>query len=246
MAAHKHPVPSRWRRAYACWKELTIEQKLGVASLPFIVLTFVAAALVVPEVRGWIHLKREAQVEAPVQSTPKPPTDLKNPEIGNQPPERPQYRIVPLPNAISPDETARPLMTFQPEKKPGVRQSVGVETALPGINGPSHKGSSQLASTKGMNDEIFVSADAAANYLIRRVDPTYPPVARQAGIQGKVVLRVRIAKDGTVEGVEIKSGNPLLGQAAQDAVKQWRYQPFKMGGEAVNAQTTTTLDFSIK
>ena len=73
--------------------------------------------------------------------------------------------------------------------------------------------------------------------------PVYPPLARQARIQGKVVLHAIIDKDGRVSQLEVVSGHPLLVQAALDAVKQWRYQPTMLNGEPVEVDTTITVNF---
>lgn len=61
--------------------------------------------------------------------------------------------------------------------------------------------------------------------LIKRVVPVYPVEAKKAGIQGMVVLRVTIEKDGSVSNLKVVRGNPELAKAALDAVRQWRYAP---------------------
>ena len=61
--------------------------------------------------------------------------------------------------------------------------------------------------------------------LIRRVQPTYPALARQGRIQGSVVLSAVISRDGMIERLQVLNGQPLLEQAAIEAVRQWRYRP---------------------
>jgi TonB family protein len=75
--------------------------------------------------------------------------------------------------------------------------------------------------------------------------PVYPPLARQARIQGEVVLDADIAKDGTIETLRAISGHPLLVPAAVEAVKQWRYKPYKQNGAAVAVNTQITLEFTL-
>lgn len=75
--------------------------------------------------------------------------------------------------------------------------------------------------------------------------PVYPPLARQARIQGTVVLRAIIAKDGSVENLELVSGHPMLVNAAMDAVMQWQYKPYVLNGAAVEVQTTINVNFSL-
>jgi protein TonB len=80
-------------------------------------------------------------------------------------------------------------------------------------------------------------------YLINRVDPVYPRVAVTAGIQGQVKLHAVIARNGKIESLELISGHPLLVQAALDAVRQWRYRPYYLNGEAVEVETFITVNF---
>jgi periplasmic protein TonB len=80
-------------------------------------------------------------------------------------------------------------------------------------------------------------------HLVHRVEPIYPSVARQAGIQGAVVLRAIISKEGTIEDLRVLSGHPLLAPAALDAVRQWRYRPYLLNGEPVEVETQVTVNF---
>src|ERR1700679_49567 len=73
---------------------------------------------------------------------------------------------------------------------------------------------------------VRVSSGVSTGLLVRKVTPTYPPLARQARIQGTVVLRAVISKDGSIEGLTLVSGHPMLAPAAIEAVKQWKSNPF--------------------
>ena len=81
---------------------------------------------------------------------------------------------------------------------------------------------------------------------VKEVKPVYPDIARQAGIEGIVSMRVVINKDGAVEKVEVQSGEQALQQAAITAVRQWRYQPFLLDGNAVPVVTIVNLKFQIQ
>ena len=81
--------------------------------------------------------------------------------------------------------------------------------------------------------------------VLHRVEPGYPESARQMQLQGPVVLDVRIGVDGSVQDMALVSGQPLLVQAAKDAVKQWRYQPTLLNGEPVEVDTTIDVIFSL-
>jgi periplasmic protein TonB len=79
--------------------------------------------------------------------------------------------------------------------------------------------------------------------LIQRVQPVYPLLARQARIQGTVVLRAVISREGRIEKLQVASGHPLLVQAAMDAVRQWRYRPYVLNNEPVEVDTQVTVNF---
>lgn len=81
--------------------------------------------------------------------------------------------------------------------------------------------------------------------LIHRVQPVYPPLARQARIQGTVVLRAIISRDGRIDNLQLLSGHPMLAPAAIEAVKQWRYQPYILNDQPVEVETQVTVNFSL-
>jgi len=81
--------------------------------------------------------------------------------------------------------------------------------------------------------------------LLRRVNPTYPPLARTARIQGKVLLQAQISKSGDIQNLQVISGHPMLIQSALDAVKQWKYRPYLLNGEAVEVDTTIEVNFTL-
>ncbi len=79
--------------------------------------------------------------------------------------------------------------------------------------------------------------------LIHRVQPEYPPLARAARIQGQVVLQALISKEGTIEHLRVLTGHPMLVQAAEAAVSQWRYRPYYLNHEPVEVETQITVNF---
>lgn len=90
-----------------------------------------------------------------------------------------------------------------------------------------------------------VSSGVATGLLIHKVQPSYPPIAKSARIQGSVVLKAVISKTGTIENLQVESGHPMLTQAALDAVRQWRYKPYFLNGEPVEVETQITVNFSL-
>jgi protein TonB len=114
----------------------------------------------------------------------------------------------------------------------GVLGSVisGVPTAVPKVATPQR---------------VRVSAGVQQGLLIHKVTPNYPPLAKQARIQGTVILQALIGKDGSIQNLHVVSGHPMLTGSALDAVKQWRYKPYFLNGEPVEVETTVNVNFSL-
>jgi protein TonB len=92
---------------------------------------------------------------------------------------------------------------------------------------------------------IRVSSGVSTGLLIRKVQPAYPPLARQARIQGTVILQAQISKDGNVENLQLVSGHPMLAPAAIEAVKQWKYKPYLLNGEPTPVDTQIQVNFTL-
>jgi protein TonB len=92
---------------------------------------------------------------------------------------------------------------------------------------------------------IKQGGNVTAASIVTQTRPVYPPLARQARIQGTVTLHAIIDKDGRVAQLEVVSGHPLLVQAALDAVKQWRYKPTLLNGDPVEVDTTIQVTFTM-
>jgi TonB family protein len=81
--------------------------------------------------------------------------------------------------------------------------------------------------------------------LTRRVEPVFPPLARQIRKSGKVELHAVIATDGTIQSLEVVSGDPMFLQSAIDAVRQWRYQPTLLNRQPVEVDTFITVIYTL-
>src|SRR5262249_51084867 len=93
------------------------------------------------------------------------------------------------------------------------------------------------------SDLIEVPEDFADDQIVHRVHPAYPKQARARKLHGTVVLEAVVSKRGKVDSLQLVSGDPVLAQAAADAVKQWRYKPYMHNGETTDFQTRVTVDF---
>ena len=92
---------------------------------------------------------------------------------------------------------------------------------------------------------VRVGGDVQEGKAIHRPSPVYPPLARQARIQGTVVLEAIITKSGTIESLKVVEGHPMLVSAALEAVRQWRYRPTLLNGEPVEVATTIDVSFTL-
>jgi len=97
--------------------------------------------------------------------------------------------------------------------------------------------------TAWLTDRVIIPESQLRARLARRVDPVYPQKAREMGLAGPVRLRLAIARDGSVEDVKVISGDPVLAEAATDAVRQWRYRPTVVNGRQVTVLTVLTVTF---
>lgn len=146
-------------------------------------------------------------------------------------------------------------MIQEDEAPPPVTATAGVVGGVPGgVPGGSMGGVlGSIASAGAVTNlpkiatpqRVRVSSGVQSGLLVRKVQPTYPPLARQARIQGTVVLQAQISKTGEIENLQLVSGHPMLAPAAIEAVKQWKYKPYLLNGEPVSVETTVQVNFSL-
>lgn len=92
---------------------------------------------------------------------------------------------------------------------------------------------------------IPVGGDVQAAKLIKKVLPVYPALAKTARVSGTVRLGGIIARDGTIQQLQVIAGNPLLIAAAVDAVRQWIYRPTTLNGETVEVVAPIDVIFTL-
>ena len=145
-------------------------------------------------------------------------------------------------------------MIKEDEAPPPAMASAGVVGGVPGgVPGGSMGGvmGSILSATPTVAPKIAtpqrvrVSSGVSTGMLVRKVPPAYPPLARQARIQGTVILQATISKEGSIENLQLISGHPMLAPAAIEAVKQWKYKPYLLNGEPVEVETQVQVNFTL-
>ena len=154
----------------------------------------------------------------------------------------------------TPTKIPQKVQMIKEEETPPAVTSAGVVGGVPGgVPGGQMGGviggiisSAPVAVPKvAAPQRVRVSQGVSQGLLIRKVQPTYPPLARQARIQGTVVLQAEISKEGAIQNLQLISGHPMLAPAAIEAVKQWRYKPYFLNGEPVAVETQITVNFTL-
>jgi periplasmic protein TonB len=131
-----------------------------------------------------------------------------------------------------------------PSASPGIAFPVGSSTTLPGFEGPT-AAPVKPDVVKPIEVPVVVGGAVQSAKLIKQIVPAYPPTARQLRISGTVHLLGIIAKDGTIQRLQVLSGHPLLRQAALDAVSQWIYRPTILNGQAVEVEAPIDVIFTL-
>jgi len=120
---------------------------------------------------------------------------------------------------------------------------------LGGVIGGIVNSTSNLASVPKfvpvVPQRVRISQGVTKGLLIHRVEPTYPALAKQARVQGEVVLSAIINVNGEIQNLQLVSGHPMLVPEAIAAVRQWRYKPYLLNGQPVEVETTITVIFSL-
>ncbi len=88
-----------------------------------------------------------------------------------------------------------------------------------------------------------ISESLSGGVLLHKVQPIYPTQARQARVQGNVVLDAVVSEQGRVEDVKVVTGSPMLAESAMEAVRQWRYTPYLLNGKPIKKQTRINITF---
>jgi protein TonB len=210
-----------------------------------------------PVLRGWISIVLKTPLRRAVPPTPANLPDAPAPEPAARPlsavhapntvahlPRTSSSKPAPADAETSPvlpaEQAASPSASASresPDRAPAVPTPTS-SAELPAIfNPPSASPVLQGARTPAPPSAVIPGA------LIIKVNPDYPPAARNARVQGAVVMHATIGKDGSVQQLRLISGNPLLVGAAMEAVKKWRYRPFMLDGKPVEGETDITVNF---
>ncbi|MGI8785785.1 MAG: energy transducer TonB [Acidobacteriota bacterium] len=241
-------------------KPLTLTVSLAVhatvlVALAVIPLVFPKAAEL-PAIRssfGQLLISERDRRQAP----PKPPR--RSAGAGNRPavPGSTQPPVF-----VEPSEIPEEIPSGPGQKQVDVSGVIiGGEGVVPGLGRPGYpEGGDDSSTWSGLRNAampprlrevekrkpIHVPSTLQAAKLTHRVDPEYPQLAKQARISGVVVVQVTIDERGNVATIRVVRGHALLDDAAVTAVRQWRYSPTYLNGQAVPVMATVTVQFVLR
>jgi general secretion pathway protein A len=149
------------------------------------------------------------------------------------------------PHSVAMNAEPTPAPVFQPEgSKPEQPDATNVPAGVPAARPGVDRGLDRSLDRSQDHSPSSLGQSAEA-VLAKYVRPVYPPTAKENRFEGDVSLEVNIATDGNVAGVNVLSGNPLLAQAAKDAVRQWRYRPALLHGTPIEAEEKIIVTFRL-
>jgi len=186
---------------------------------------------------------------------PPPPPPPPPPAVAQVVHVKPQVHLMDAGKLVAPKVIPREVKIIKEDAEPDMG-AVGMAGGVPGgVAGGSMGGviGGVIGGMGGappppkpkLTGPLKVGGNVQAARIINKIQPLYPPLARQTRISGTVRLHAIIGKDGTIQSLEVLNGHPLLQQAALDAVRQWRYQPTLLNGEPVDVDTTIDVIFTL-
>jgi TonB family protein len=136
---------------------------------------------------------------------------------------------------------------YHRQVRPGTNSiNVDLQPGAPSRKTPAAVATDRNAANATMNaaENLKISAEAA-EVVSQPVRPGYPVLARQMKVQGSVILQALIGRDGLIQDLHVLTGPPILADAAEQAVRQWRFKPHYQNNEPVETQTSITVNFTI-
>lgn len=144
----------------------------------------------------------------------------------------------------------RILVSMAPDSPPptsdiGMTASSGsVPGGIPSTDSPFHSNPPTIVHA-AQPQRVAVSGGVTEGLLLFHTTPSYPAIAKAAGVSGTIVLAATISKAGAIENLRLVSGPAMLCNSAMDAVKNWRYRPYLLNGQPVEVETTINVVFSM-
>lgn len=168
------------------------------------------------------------------------PSDAVEPSVAQAPEPEPEPEVDSEPQPVL--EAPKP----EPKPKPKIKPVVD---SKPRSTLPATDNASRLPASANAAPAAPVQRGAGGDTaeVLRRVKPSYPALSLRRGEEGRVVLSVLVKADGTAGDVNVKksSGFPRLDTAAVNAVRRWKFEPYRIGGLAADHEYSVVVDFSL-
>ena len=215
-------------------------------------ITFLAILILIPLI--YTEALPKTMMATMLSAPPPPPPPPPPPAVAQVVHVKPQAHLMDAGKLMQPKVIPKEVKIIKEDAEPDV--ATGMTGGVPGGVAGGSMGGVLGGVIGGMGaapppprphqtGPLRVGGNVQAARIVNRVQPVYPPLARQTRISGTVRLHAIIGKDGAITSLEVMSGHPLLQQAALDAVRQWRYQPTLLNGEPVDVDTTIDVIFSL-
>jgi TonB family protein len=225
-------------------------KKLSRRKLEIPIITGAALVLLLLLYWGFNQNTPSTQVDpvnpSPAQTTTIPSSNPAPANDGNTatPPESatslPSRSHAPADRALTKRVQNRPSLNSAPPRPSAVSSSSLTPVTTSVASSPSLDESSY---TSSLTQPVNVSSGVMAANVLSAPQPSYPKLASLTHMQGEVVMQAIISKDGTIENVHVIKGHRLLRSAATNAVRAWRYRPYRINGQPVAVATTVSVDF---
>jgi TonB family protein len=233
-------VEQRQRERCVRRRALAISIVLQTAALTVLVLVPLFAKTERIVMKGFVPMPPYGRPSSPAHGSPKPNNGrqaIQGRDFVFHPPTRNPRRPFPPDEDLLGPEGIDPAGN-QPPNGPGCNGCVDI-----GIN-PTGPRLPQPPEESHKRPEVLHFTSIAPAMLIHRVEPVYPPLAKQIHKEGRVELRAIIGTGGTIQSLQVVSGDPLFLMSAREAVQQWKYKPTYLNGQAVEIDTYITVIYT--
>lgn len=227
--------------------------------LALVLLLVALVAILIRDRQFWFG-SEEAVIESDVPATQ--PAAVPSPAVTSSSPSAPAVAtkkpVAPAQTSSQPTATEAPAVTATRTVLPPLDVEVVAGESHRSVRPPSNVTKVQVSKTPQITPEAPAAsitnqaaehapiAAAPARTTQTEIHATYPVLAQHMNVQGSVVLEAVIATDGSVENVRVLHGPAILANAAQQAVREWRFKPIYQNGQAVESKANITVNFTIK
>jgi len=223
----------------------TVAFATAIAVNLFVMTAMVVGPLFATNELPLIHRDNSYVMRADIVLPTEPPAPKKNENVPKGP-ELPNPDGAPIepPSKISPESPRVPRWEPPTAPCPGCLPPTGGPEGPPTL-GPPPPPTPPKSDPPPPQKPVKISGSQMPKQKVR-VSPTYPTIAQSARVEGIVIIEATIDTFGNVINANILRGQALLNEAALTAVRQWKYEPYRLNGEAIPVTMTVTVNFTLR